>query len=294
MMVEIGTRVQSTPAIAKNVQILGSITHLPAGERNLHVCTGSHGGVVVARAALKAGVRSLICHDAGVGLEEAGIGGLDILNNAGVPAASVDYLTARIGDAEDMIRRGEISFANATAQALGVVPGMPVNQALENLVAEVRCFPERAIGGKEVVFERCLLEPDVVTPTTPVWLLDSASSIRAEDAGTIVITGSHGGLPSGNAGNAIKARVLLAAFNDAGIGIDRAGVARLQVLDHDNIAAICVNALSARIGEGRSTYETGIISVANQAAIRLGARIAMSVRELVAMLAQKPTKPISN
>src|SRR5205085_479040 len=61
-----------------------------------------------------------------------------------------------------------------------------------------------------------------------IWALDSASLVRPDDAGQIVLVGSHGGGPPANA---LKADCRAAIFNDAGIGIDGAGVARLTVLD---------------------------------------------------------------
>src|SRR5207302_1680023 len=48
-----------------------------------------------------------------------------------------------------------------------------------------------------------------------IWALDSASLVRPDDAGQIVLVGSHGGGPPANA---LKADCAAAIFNDAGIG----------------------------------------------------------------------------
>jgi len=101
-----------------------------------------------------------------------------------------------------------------------------------------------------------------------IWALDSASLVRQEDAGQIVLVGSHGG---GAPENALKAACRAAIFNDAGIGIDEAGIARLPVLDGRGIAAAAVAAASARIGDGRSSWDTGIISAVNAHAAAAGA-----------------------
>ncbi|MFA5027644.1 MAG: hypothetical protein WC713_07170, partial [Candidatus Methylomirabilota bacterium] len=98
-----------------------------------------------------------------------------------------------------------------------------------------------------------------------------------------VITGSHGGLIGGRREKAFNVRALLAAFNDAGIGIDRAGVGRLDPLDEQRVAAVTVAHTSARIGDARSTYADGIISHLNACAAGRGARIGMPVAMLVGL-----------
>jgi hypothetical protein len=114
-----------------------------------------------------------------------------------------------------------------------------------------------------------------------VWALDSASLVGAEHAGAIVVTGSHGGLLGGRPDTALKADALAALFNDAGIGIDEAGVTRLPALDSRGIAAGTVAASSARIGDARSTYEDGILTRVNRRAAALGIAPGMNAREFV-------------
>ena len=77
----------------------------------------------------------------------------------------------------------------------------------------------------------------------------------------IVVTGSHCGALPGRPGYGLGVRARGAVFNDAGGG---AGVARLPRLDAQGIPGAAVAAASARIGEARSTWETGIISAANE------------------------------
>jgi len=50
--------------------------------------------------------------------------------------------------------------------------------------------------------------------------------VQPEDAGQIVIAGSHGALLGGDPASALGADALMAVFHDAGIGIDEAGIAR--------------------------------------------------------------------
>ena len=75
-----------------------------------------------------------------------------------------------------------------------------------------------------------------------------------------------------------------AFYNDAGIGIDEAGVSRLPALDVRFIPAATVSAVSARIGDARSTYDDGILSRVNARAAALGLTPGMSAREAVALL----------
>jgi hypothetical protein len=67
-----------------------------------------------------------VFHDAGVGIERAGISRLPVLGVRGIPAATVDGSTARIGDGRSLWDSGVLSFVNAPAAALGARPGMRV------------------------------------------------------------------------------------------------------------------------------------------------------------------------
>jgi hypothetical protein len=116
------------------------------------------------------------------------------------------------------------------------------------------------------------------------WLLDSNALVRPEDAGTIVVTGSHGGLLGGRPETAIRVAAFAAVYNDAGGGIDDAGFSRLPALDARGIAGATVDAFSARIGDARSTYGDGMVTRVNHRAARLGAAAGMSCREFVALM----------
>ena len=60
----------------------------------------------------------------------------------------------------------------------------------------------------------------------PLRIVDSITELRPHDAGCVAISGSHGGISS--AQYALAARPLIAVFNDAGIGKDRAGWPRCR------------------------------------------------------------------
>lgn len=114
-----------------------------------------------------------------------------------------------------------------------------------------------------------------------VVLVDSITEITAEDAGAVVVSGSHGGRSA--AGFAAAQKAVIYVFNDAGIGKDEAGIAGLHDLEQMGQAACCVAASSARIGEAHDTLANGIISVANPSAVAAGfcagARLAYCLAE---------------
>ena len=67
--------------------------------------------------------------DAGVGKDRSGIAGLESMNQAGIPAASVAAMSARIGSGMSTYEHGIISHCNAVARARGVQPGQTAKDA---------------------------------------------------------------------------------------------------------------------------------------------------------------------
>jgi hypothetical protein len=253
-----------------------SITRIGDEAAGAVVVNASHGGIYAAYLAAKLHAAAAIFNDAGIGKDRAGIGGLSYLDALGIAAATIGHDTARIGDGADMLARGVVTHANALAAALRVWPGLPCAAAaalLQGAQPSDRSPPEAL----EAAF---LVEPEPLQ----VWALDSASLVLPEHRDAIVITGSHGGLLGGRPETALKYDVRAALYNDAGIGIDEAGVSRLPALDSRGIPAATVSAASARIGDARSTYEDGVISRVNVRAAMLGLHAGISVRDFVARL----------
>jgi hypothetical protein len=253
--------------------IADSITRIGPEAAGAVVVNASHGGVYAAYLAAKLHAVAAIFNDAGIGRDRAGIGGLDYLQELGIPAATVGHETARIGDGTDMLANGVITHANALAVSLGVAPGQSCRDA-----AALLQQAERTDRAPPEAIERTFL----LIPEAPsVWALDSASLVLPEHREGIVVTGSHGGLLGGRPETALKYDVLGALYNDAGIGKDAAGISRLPALDARGIAAATVSAASARIGDARSTYEDGIVSRINASAAALGLREGISARDFV-------------
>ena len=268
------------------VLIADSITRVGTGAAGAVSVNGSHGGIYAAYLAAKLRVAAAVFNDAGVGRGEAGIAGLDYLAGLAIPAAAVGHETARIGDGSDMMARGIITHANSPAIALGCHPGMACREAAAALQQTGPSLRE-----PPPALEAAFL---LIAEAPVAWALDSASLVGAEQVGTIVVTGSHGGLLGGRLETALKIDALAALFNDAGIGIDEAGVTRLPALDGRGIAAGTVAATSARIGDARSTYEDGILTRVNQRAAALGLGPGMTAREFVEIVRRTAAEPGRN
>ena len=258
------------------IVIAATITKLPPGSVGAVLVTGSHGGVYPGQLAVAAGVRAVIFHDAGIGRDQAGIASLALLEAVGIPVAAIAHSSARVGDADDMMARGIISRANAPAAALGVKPGLACAAAADLMHAAI-LRRERLPASEE---RRSVSRPE--NSRRALVLIDSASMVDpVADRGAIVVTGSHGGLVGGDPARALAAAAFAAAYNDAGIGIDNAGIARLPALETRGIAGLTVAAASARIGEARSTFEDGIISAVNPTAAALGAVVGNPARPVL-------------
>ncbi len=259
-----------------SIQIADSITKLGPEFSGAILVAGSHGGRYCGYLAALAGLRGVILNDAGVGLDKAGLGSLEYLQPLGVAAATVSNSSARIGDGADMVERGRISHCNQVARELGCEVGQTCDEAAE-------CMSRgQTYTGDVPAYE----ESRAILKETPVRVIacDSAALVESDDAGAIIITGSHGGVLAGRPGYGIAAQAHGAVFNDAGFGIDQAGIQRLSVLEQAGIPAVTVDAATARIGDARSAWESGVISGRNALAADRGVAIGASVPEFVEML----------
>ncbi len=260
------------------IEVLDTVTELGPTHRGCVVVCGSHAGLVAIAYAVKAGLHAVVLNDAGIGKDEAGIAGLRVLETIGMAACAVAHSSARIGDGRDTWLHGVVSAANAPARAAGVAARMGAQRAAA-LLADAPApagAPPAFSEGRELLLAR---------PGRPeLWAVDSVGMVVAEDAGRILAIGSHGALHGGRPETALAADAFAAVFNDAGVGKDGIGITRLPVLDARGVAAATVSAASARIGEGRSTYEDGVLSHVNARADALGARPGMRCREWVRVL----------
>ncbi len=260
------------------IHLASTVTKLGPDCAGMVVVGGSHGGAYPGYLAAKARAGAVILNDAGIGKDDAGVGCLAYCDALDMAAATVSHMSARIGDAEDTIANGIISRVNDAARAVGCVEGMSCLDAALAL---------RAASPPDASPEYA--EARGIVGHTPAGLrlvyLDSSSLVaRGEDDGQIVLCGSHGGLVANQPRLALQVDAAAAFFNDAGIGKDGAGVTRLPALDARGIAAATVAAMSARIGDGRSTYEDGIVSRVNETARAAGIAPGMPAREATTII----------
>ncbi len=261
--------------VEPGIVLRDSVTRTETEDAGCVLVTGSHGGLFAANLAARAQLRAAIFNDAGIGKARAGIAGLAYLEGLAMAAAAVGFETARIGDAGDAWARGTISHVNGLAADLGCAPGQDCAEAARTLRAAR--IPKTAPPALDETAHLVSAEPGAPR----VWALDSASLVGPEHAGQIVLLGSHGALLGGRPEAALKVDALAAVYNDAGIGIEAAGVSRLPALDARAIASATVAAASARIGDGLSTYRDGVLSRVNATAAALGARAGMTAIEFV-------------
>lgn len=119
-------------------------------------------------------------------------------------------------------------------------------------------------------------------PNGRAIVMDSITQVGPEDAGSYVVSGSHGGRSSGEF--ALEVPLAAAFFNDAGIGKDEAGIVALEMLQARDIAAGAVSHHTARIGDARDAWEEGVLSRCNAAATKLGLQPGQRLKEALSRL----------
>lgn len=112
-----------------------------------------------------------------------------------------------------------------------------------------------------------------------VLLLDSIAEILPEDAGWLVVSGSHGGVSA--AQFAVAVHLCGCFLNDAGLGKDDAGIAGLALLSYP---AAAYSHSSARIGDAADAWANGMLTHVNGAGKAAGWREGLSVQEAARML----------
>ena len=246
------------------------------------VLGASPGGVYATYLACKARARGVILNDAGRGKDNAGIGGGDYCEPLNIPYATVDTMSCRIGNGESAAADGVISFANAIATELGIAVGMSAIEAARFMTeAPMSDTPPPA-------YEEARKELPERPGHRRVVLMDSISLVKPEDAGAIIVSGSHGAMLGANKLSALTVDGFAAFFSDAGGGKDGSAVTRLPALDERGIIAGTVDCMSARIGDGVSIYRDGILSHVNQTAQAQGGEVGMRAQTFIDKLADDP------
>jgi hypothetical protein len=235
----------------------------------------SYTGVLPARFIAEHAPRGAIGCDCAIGKDGAGIAGLWYFEALGIPAAAADVNTMQLGDGLDMFENGVISMVNEPARSCGVSPGQPV-RAAAHLLLEVDPSPRPAA---EMTNRIAVIEGDHGS----VICTDSIAFGLPEDAGTNVLcTAGHTGTSAAYYLRKFRPRGFICS--DGGKGKNDAGVAALELVEADGLAGATVDARTARMGDGLSTYHDGVISACNELAARVGVRVGQPASEAAACL----------
>jgi hypothetical protein len=238
----------------------------------------SFAGVLPARMVGDHRPRGAIGVDCGVGPESAGIAGIWYLEALNVPAAAVDVMTILLGDGPDMYENGRISFINRPAADCGVRKGMTVKEAARRMLDNDPGSPSALeVTNREIMEEG----PD----GRKIVCTDSITFGLPEDVRNVIVSGGHNGRSSADYIRAINPFAYICS--DGGGGRDRSGMAALPAAADMGIAGCTVDARRARMGDGHSTWNDGIISGANQLAQDAGVSIGMRTPEAARLLVRR-------
>ena len=227
--------------------VMDSITWTDERNNTGDVMIGSSfAGIISVRFPLRVTPKAVICHDAGIGKNNAGINGLLLLEGKGIPGAAVETMSARLGDGQSMYNDGIISVVNDRAKEMGVYPGMTVQEAAFTFLKH-KIIIEEIPKFQEVMYKNH--RGKIVAMETVTFTNDS-------NHGDVVCAGSHSGVTSAAYSSRFFPRGVIC--NDGGMAKDNSGIAGLSILDGKGIAGAAVDTMSAEIGSGRSTYEKGL------------------------------------
>ena len=267
--------------IDNQIVITDSVTKIGPECEGRVVLGASHGGVYAAYLAVKAKSRGVILNDAGRAKDDSGISGGAYCQDLGIPYATTDTMSCRIGNGESAMTEGLISFTNPLALSLGVMIGMPALDA-------ARCMKKAALSDRQApIYAEARKELSCKPGERMIVLMDSISLVNDQDGGRIIVSGSHGAMLGVDPATAIRGDAFAGFFHDAGGGKDGAATSRLPALDQRGIIAGTVACMSARIGDGESIYCDGELSHLNETAKLAGGLVGMPAKTFIDSLVNK-------
>jgi uncharacterized protein YunC (DUF1805 family) len=113
--------------------IMDSVSYVTEANQTDIIVSGSHGGTSSAGYAIDVAAGAVFFNDAGCGKNNAGIKGLELLQQHSIIAAAVDHRTAEIANGADTYANGVITHVNTSASQAGLRRGMSVRDAVELL-----------------------------------------------------------------------------------------------------------------------------------------------------------------
>jgi hypothetical protein len=243
------------------------------------IVVGSYCGTRILAPMFTRGVKAVIATDAGIGKDNAGISGLLHGETIGVPVATIAAMSAETSNGRETLLLGEISRANAQARALGVAVGMNGYEAAAKLA--------KAAPGKSIPTPVGAEEAPVVVETTPqgrIWASSGTTAIKEKIPNDVVCSGANSSRVSSDGVLRMGAKGSIA--NDAGIARNNTAVEALGMLAEKGVPSAAVGTMSARLGEGLSTWNDGIISVVNQIAAARGVKVGMTAKAAARLMLQ--------
>jgi len=241
------------------------------------IVAASYSGVLCARMVARHQPRGVIGLDCAIGKDGAGIAGLAFYEALGIPSAAVDVMTAEMGNGDDLYTCGMVSRVNDRATSLGLKPGMSAREAADLLKAASTPGDDRFADreNREIIYTNAAGRSIVCTDSIAFW--------RPEDTGrNVLCTAGHTGRSVVN--YIVGSGVWGFICSDGGIGKNDSGITALPVANEAGIAGASVSALSARMGDGHSTYYDGVISACNELARSKGVQEGMSAMEAARLL----------
>jgi hypothetical protein len=185
-----------------------------------------------------------------------------------------------MGNGRDLYEEGILSRVNELAEALGLRPGMSVIEAADMLLERTT---DGAAGDRfadrerrEVVYTNAAGRSIVCT--------DSIAFARPEDRGRNVLC------TAGHTGRSVIGYITDAApwgfiCSDGGTGKNNSGITALAPAAEAGIAGASVDALTARMGDGHSTYFDGVISAVNTLGAAKGVKVGQPATVAARLLA---------
>jgi hypothetical protein len=244
------------------------------------VVNASYCGVLPARFIASHRPRGSIGVDCAVGPAGAGIAGLWYLEALNIPAAAADVRTVLLGDGVDLFENGVVSWANRPAGDCGVEPGMRVREAARRILAEDPLEPR----AEEVTHRRVMHDSPL---GGQIICIDSIAFGRpAEDHANVLLTAGHTGRSSVPYLRRVRPKGFICS--DGGRGRDDSGIAGLYIVEEDGLAGATVDATTASMGDGLSTYRDGVISAVNALARLTGVREGMRAPDAALLLLDAP------
>ncbi len=204
---------------------------------------------------LNRGFRGFLAVDAGIGRNEAAIGGLPLADQHRVPAAALSVYSCDMCAGRSVWADGVVSRANEAALQIGVQPGQSTAVAAAHMLGAPVGSPRNLINPQGD--SDFLLLAGADGGIHGCWSMGLPKGDRRRDVfcvGTPVDTTmtvhmyNHGILPRGVIGS------------DGGFGRNQMAVAGLDILQGMRIPCAAVSHLSADLGDARSIFEDGRIS----------------------------------